>query len=200
METCFKIAAILCIIAVVIASCVGAFVSRMCGGGKPKLPWGLDQFVYGLPYLLCGDGLLRLVAYAGAVIGKRLGHGQYFWLAVLRGDPAGDERFDFIVRLFFGPDVDGPKRYWRNFFGMFLSGIFVPLASCIILIAQGHVLAAAILFAGGAMKPVCYAVAQHFYPYVEGDTKALGTVYGEYGAGFFGWGSVALAAVVGALC
>lgn len=198
METCFEIAAILCIVIVLIASGVGAFVSRMCGGGKPRLPWGLDQFVYGLPYLLCGSGFWCLLSYAGAVIGKRLGHGQYFWLKALRGNPDNDESFDFIVAWLFGPDVDGPRRYWRNFFGMFLSGIFVPLISCVVLLTQGHVLAAAIIFAGGAMKPICYAVCQADIKFLP--ARLRGTEGGEYTTGFFGWGSVALAAVVGALC
>lgn len=172
---------------IIVAGVVGAVVSRMCGGGKPVVPYGLDQFIYGLPYLLTGSGLWRLLSYAGAVLGKRLGHGQYMGLTNEHGDPAGDEGYDFIVSWFFGPETTQPARYWRNLFGMFLSGLWVVLVATIELIVFGHYLEAAIVFLGGALKAPAYMISTKL---------GYGTEGGEYLTGFFGWSSVAIAAII----
>lgn len=178
----FSILIILC------AAIVGAIVSRMCGGGKPKLPYGLDQWIYAIPYAVFQvHWLWAVLSYGGAVLGKRTGHGQYFSLAAPRGNPENDEKFDFIVRLFFGHDEDGPRRYWRNFFGMTLSGLWPVLIATLGLAFAGHALAAFIVLAGGVLKAPAYAVPQKF---------GYGTEVGEYITGALGWGSVALAAII----
>lgn len=180
----FSILIVLCFAA------TGAVISRMCGGGKPKLPYGLDQFVYALPYAIFPvHFLLAVLSYAGGVLGKRTGHGQYFHLSAPRSacPPENDERFDFIVRFFFGPDIDGRKnRYWRNFFGMTLSGLWPVLVATIALVLSGYVLAALIVLIGGLLKAPAYAVSQKF---------GYGTEIGEYVTGAFGWGSVTIAAL-----
>lgn len=173
---------ILCVMAA-----LGAITSRMCGGGKPDLPWGLDQFVYGLPYLIFGDGYFRLLSYAGAVIGKRLGHGQYHGIFGKRTPPENDEKFDFIVKLFFGEDITGPNRWKRNLFGLFLSGVFPVLIAVVLTAMEGHYLASVILFIGGALKPVTYLV--------TAKTKYF-TAGGEYLTGLFGWATAAIAALI----
>lgn len=49
---------------VLLVALVGGWISRMCGGGKPKLPWGLDQWIYALPYGAC----LALFAPTSAIV------------------------------------------------------------------------------------------------------------------------------------
>ena len=179
----------LTLISVLLFAIIGAIVSRMCGGGKPRLPWGLDQFIYGLPYAIAGSHwFVNILSYAGAVLGKRTGHGQYFWLDAPRENvpPENDESFDFIVTWFFGTDEIGkPNRLYRNLFGMLLSGIWPVLITTIVLAFSGHLLAALIFLIGGSLKPLCYFVSERY--------TRFGTEGGEYATGFFGWGSIALA-------
>ena len=93
-----------------------AVLSRACGGGWPKLPWGLDQHIYALPYAFLGWFLLdnadlywgwvaggTFLSYATAFLAKRTGHGQYMALPYsFKAITA--ERLDPIVKLFFGRD------------------------------------------------------------------------------------------------
>lgn len=56
-----------------------AWLSAMCGGSKPKLPLGLDQLLYAVPFAsvaYAAVGPVGLVAYPTAVLGKRTGHGR----------------------------------------------------------------------------------------------------------------------------
>lgn len=166
-------------------------LSRMCGGGKPKLPWGLDQWIYALPY-----GLIPLfssapwflailgafVAFATAFLGKRTGHGQYFDLAsstkVIK-----PEFFDFAMDPIFGDDPNeiriGPGNYWRDLTGLALTGAVVPLGLSIFLLCTGHWVAALLVFLSGAAKAHAYVVGYS-------QTKFTPTVVGEYGTGYYG--------------
>lgn len=172
---------------VIAAALLGGLTSRMCGGGKPQIGHGLEQFVYGLPYLAFGEGFLKVLSYGAAVFGKRLGHGQYHGVFGKRTKPEDDEKFDFIVKLFFGEDATSPDRWKRNVFGLFLSGIFPVLVACVLTAFQGHYAAAAIIFAGGALKPVAYLL--------TAKTKYF-TAGGEYLTGFFAWGAASIAAIM----
>lgn len=169
----------------------GAVASRACGGGEFQLGRGLEQWVYALAYAVFPMHFALIAAsYLGAVAGKRTGIGQYFHLYAPRSDcpPENYESFDFIVRFFFGPDVDGGKnRYWRNFFGMTLSGLWPVLVATGALVLSCHVLAALIVLVGGLLKAPAYAIPQKF---------GYGTEVGEYITGALGWGSVAVAALV----
>lgn len=172
---------------IILACLLGGLTSRMCGGGKPRLGHGLEQFVYGLPYLAFGDGFLKILSYLAAVFSKRLGHGQYHGIFGQRTDPKDDEKFDFIVKVFFGEDKTSPDRWKRNLFGLFLSGIFPVLVACVLVAFQGHYAASAIIFAGGALKPVAYLMMAKTRYFTAG---------GEALTGVFAWGAAAIAAIV----
>ena len=49
-------------LAVLAFACAGGWFSRMAGGGPPKLPWGLDQWLYALPYLIISLPALAVIA------------------------------------------------------------------------------------------------------------------------------------------
>jgi hypothetical protein len=101
------------------------------------------------------------------------------------GDPAGDEKYDFIVRWVFGPECPQPRRYWRNVIGLAFSGLWVVLVPVTGLIFSQHFAAAAVVFLGGIAKAPAYMISYRFGKRTEG---------GEYLTGFFGWGSLGLAA------
>lgn len=172
---------------VVIAFAMGAITSRMCGGGKPDVPWGLDQFIYALPYAAFGDGWLKLLSYAGGVIGKRSGHGQYHGVFGKRTNPKDDEWFDFIVKIFFGEDMTGPNRWKRNLFGLFLSGVFPVLIASVLTTLSGHYIAALVIFMGGALKPVAYLITAKTKYFTNG---------GEYLTGAFAWSAAMIAVLI----
>lgn len=88
------------------------YLSRMCGGAPPKLPLGLDQWLYAIPYgvvayLAVANPSVAIAAavlsYFGAFLGKRTGHGQWFSLGevVKAIEP---EKLDFVATAFFGED------------------------------------------------------------------------------------------------
>lgn len=60
-------------------------ISRMAGGGWPRLPHGLDQWLYAIPFgatvlwiapLSYMQFMYAILAYATAFGGKRIGHGR----------------------------------------------------------------------------------------------------------------------------
>lgn len=176
---------------------IGAKISRMCGGGKPKLPWGLDQWLYAIPHGVLGFLVAPYffwVAYFGAFFGKRTGHGQWFDLGT--SDPHNEqtgnepEKLDFILKWLYGPD-DGSFR--RDLMGMTLSGIAISLGSALLLAFTGHLLMAALVLLGGAVKGLCYVVGTD----LENSGVGFSDVrrYNEWGevlTGFFDWLAVSL--------
>lgn len=95
-------------------------VSRMCGGGKPKMPFGLDQWLYGIPAAVLAGGAMyasskygfadwQFSAITGAVlvltmIFKRMGHGQYMNLPFGLGKVTTPESIEFLLKPIFGED------------------------------------------------------------------------------------------------
>lgn len=177
---------LLMVICGLIFALVGGVLSRMCGGGRPRLPWGVDQFLYAIPYGLVGGLYGFAPAYAGAVLGKRTGHGQYLNYGYgARTNPNDDERLDFIVRFFFG--VDNGGNYWRCFFGMVVTGMAVTLLPGIIACFALDPISGLVLAASGATKAVAYSIG-HFVYRNLGIKKFYFTVIGEFLTGFFAYG------------
>lgn len=168
---------------ILLAALIWSHISRMCGGGWPKLPFGLDQIIYAIPHGLLGYvalGWWGLPAYLFAFIGKRAGHGQWFDMGTSapHNDQTGKkpEKLDIIVNWIMGPD-DGSYR--RDFIGMAISGLFIALGSVICLFLAGHPLLAVLIACGGLSKPVGYAAGLWLQRFGGHHNE-----YGEYWAGF----------------
>lgn len=128
-----------------------AWLSRMCGGGRPKLPWGLDAWLLCAPYLLFYPviGWWIVPAYLGAVLGVRLGHGSGFnyWqkLKTLRTV----EKIEKII--------SGALSYHaQKVLIMLFTGLAVTLVLGVALVATGHYLSAGIIALSGAAKAIAY--------------------------------------------
>lgn len=155
-------------------------VSRMAGGGAPKLPYGLDQWIYALPYGVAGliasmhleqvvdvfgyfdihaMYVCGLISYGLAFLGKRLGHGQYFDLATYPFRVVA-EKIDFLVRLVFGKDPNTqsdntPGDRDRDLFGLSLTGLVVGLGLAGVMYYVGSsIWATAILITTAAKGPL----------------------------------------------
>lgn len=207
------------------AAAIGGFISRMAGGGWPKLPWGLDQWLYALPYAAVYCFLpwewyvnlpVALAAYGLGVLGKRMGHGQYFHLNFSPRQPEElDEKIEPFVRFFFGFDRggQGSKRYWRGVFGLAVTGAICAIGAAVALAAAGHWLPAAIIFIGGAAKALAYMLGWWARKQAEKaglcglhtdaarvktvwDKVFQPTVWGEIITGVFGWGSAVYAYIL----
>lgn len=176
---------------------VFAHLSRMAGGAFPKLPLGLDQHLYALPYGLLGGFIgtslgipfgvaLGFLSYTTAFLGKRTGHGHYFNLAYTP-DYGKPEKMETILTPIFGPDTH--TNYWRDFTGLALTGILVVLGLCVTLVLTGFYLAAIVMFTSGFLKAVAYAIGWKLVPlHKQKPGKYLGeaTAVGEFLTGLFG--------------
>lgn len=153
---------------------IGDFIDR----------YSLEAFLLALPLIpiLYFNGvtlLLSLFAYATAVIALRKGHGQYMTLPYSE-KIINAEDIDIIPTLFFGEDprvsktghvileeavlgdkiyeYGKKKLYWRNVFGMSISGLTVTLLSSILLLSEAFFTGAIILLLGGTAKSIAYVI------------------------------------------
>lgn len=173
---------ILMTVGVLILSYSYGKLSRMAGGGKPSLPFGLDAWLWGVPFGIAGsltdNGLSYwifgepfigfIIAYCIAVLGKRLGHGQYFDLKTFVGRIIEPEKIDFIVKLFFGrdPQTKYPNKtpsMLRELFGLFLKGVIGVLGLAILLFLEGSlILTILAVIIGGLSMSLTYYIPRKF--------------------------------------
>lgn len=161
---------------------LGAIYGRLDGGGITKTSEIVERTLVMFFFVLaCAPfaSYWALAAYLG-VIGIAVGHGQYFLNRQLVGHRNDTEGVDFIVRSVFGKDwrvnMDKdhefteaeekhyyeniyPKLYWRNVFGMFLTGWLVGLPAAILSIYYGEYAFAAIFSLTGPVKALAYMAA-----------------------------------------
>lgn len=122
--------------------------------------------------------ILACIPYAGwwsvlgglSILGIVTGHGQYFlqrqWKRI------NPERLDFIVQWFFGKDPrtlefvpldpetgEIEALYWRNVFGMFVTGLAVGLPAVVVLLFSGAYFPAILLSLTGVAKAGAYMIA-----------------------------------------
>ena len=173
---------------VFLAALLGGFLSRLCGR-KSVIPFGLEQWLYALPYLLIFTGsLYGIPAYLAAVLGKRTGHGQYIHLGYLpRQDYSLDEKLDFLLKPFFGEDSGG--NYWRSVAGLALTGVAVTLLPGLVYGFLINGLSGCIIVLSGTLKGLAYMIGwdMHKKGYAEEPTKI-----GEILTGAFAYGTLAL--------
>jgi hypothetical protein len=185
----------------------------MAGGSPPKLPLGLDQWIYAIPYgavsylaasltpwmPLWGIIGLTLLGYATAFLGKRTGHGQYLDLGTWTRKIT-PEKLDFLVELVFGKDknalednVKGNPN--RDRFGLFVTGAVVASGCSIaLMLSPGGIIPGLLVLLGGGAKAAAYTFGWSL------DEKLKGTLgdklrphhlheptgIGEYLTGFLG--------------
>lgn len=201
------------ILLLILLTLLFAWVSRMCGGGWPSLPWGLDQWVYALPYGLfslwaCLQSSMSLLlilllfslAYFGAFAAKRTGHGQYIdlgsWVRKIVG-----ERLDFILDWFFDEDpnevADNVKgSYWRDVAGQALTGFAVSLACGVVIATVSDLLIGVLIAFSGLLKAPAYMVGWMIFPNGKDDDDKdeeldEATELGEFFTGLFCIGALA---------
>lgn len=188
----------------------GGWLSRMCGGGPPKLPWGLDQWLYAIPYALIAMPVLLpfaawvgisekhrkyvpailLFPFAGAFAGKRTGHGN--GIDVGRMPRGKDEALEFIIKPLHGKIPE----YWYDVLLLSVTGLAVPILAGAI-VAFINPLAGLFLALSGLTKGPAYMIGYAIYP--TGAGKGIpylneATAIGEFLTGFFGYGGLAIAA------
>lgn len=147
-----------------------AWVSRMAGGGKPKLPYGLDAWILSAPYLLLwGDiGLWAVPSYLMAVLAIRTGHGRGFQYKVPFEADSKPEKVEALI-------PDNLPVYWQKFLIMFITGIGVTIIPAIVLIGYGYILAGVILAVSGAAKAVAYMTSKtETSEYLRGSFLGIG--------------------------
>jgi hypothetical protein len=171
----------------IIGAAVGGFISRLCGR-KSVIPFGLEQWLYAMPYgiILLGSWW-AIPAYFAAVLGKRTGHGQYIGLGYgQRQLFSNDEALDPIVRFFFGLDRGGD--YWRCAAGLGVTGMAVTILPGLLYGIFVNPLGGAVIAFSGASKAIAYMIGWKLY---EKNLVPKPTVVGEILTGVFGWGVVA---------
>ena len=191
--------------AIALFSFLGGFLSRMCGGMKPKLSWGLDQWIYALPYgalptvalwalnpfVAAGLGFL---SYAGAFLGKRTGHGGWMDLGTWLKERS-DERLEFVGKFIRGKIPE----YWYDAIMLSVSGVAVSLVASAS-IAVVNPLAALPTLIGGPLKPLPYMLGWKLHPKGESPSKIHeldeATEVGEAGTGFLGYLGLGLSAIL----
>lgn len=196
---------------------MGGWISRMCGGGKPKLPWGLDQWIYAIPHGIVGYLATQqfgwwavagtLGAYFCAFIFKRTGHGQYFDLGFTTklmqnedGSPRV-ERIDFILKWLMGVDPnnvrEGPGSFRRDYLGMCVSGLLIALGTSIALLTGGYWQLAIITAVAGFTKGLWYVIGKFQEKWgFEGFGLKLYNEHGEFWTGYWDYWSLALAIAI----
>lgn len=213
---------------------IGGIVSRAHGGGFRE--WGekyLNKtakniiwscfFVFGIYFTAVITDqsdlvtyILSAITFAGCML-KSTGHGQYFLSRQLKA--ITPERFDFVIRPFFGKDwrttfARGHKfskrqkkeyydsvyddLYKRNLAGMALVG-FLAVSGAVVAFSYINLLSGLIIAVGGCMKALAYATGEMWLH----DNQESGiaefnhsTEVGEGLTGVFAYGALAVAMLV----
>lgn len=193
------------VMSVLLFALAGGWLSRMAGGGPPKLPWGLDQWLYGLPYALItlpvtfafGALALRwdercrkyiwvaiLLPYAGAVAGKRTGHGGGIDAGTWTGE-RDDEALEFLIKPLHGKISE----YWYDMMLLAVTGLVCTLIAGIMVMFV-DVWGGLALMLSGSTKAPAYMIGWWIYP--TGSGKGIphlneATAIGEFLTGFFAY-------------
>lgn len=150
-----------------------AWGSRMAGGGWPRLPWGLDQWVLSAPYLLLYPliGWWVIPSYFIAFLGLRTGHGSGFNYHLPFKEGRTVEKVEYLIPQNLPVPV-------QKFLIMFLTGLSVTLVASIALALHGHWIFALILALSGAAKSVAYFLPRtEWAEYARGAFLGIGFVF-----------------------
>lgn len=156
----------------------GAVFGRVDGGGITRINEWVERALIMFGFVLACAPVAGVWSFAALLgtFGIATGHGQYFLNRMAKY--VEPEFFDFVVRPLFGEDprtwyhntAEPPgviqiqmddygmtKLYWRNVFGMFVTGTLVGLPSFVVCMAFGASIGWLFLLTGFA-KSVAYVV------------------------------------------
>ncbi len=210
----------LTVLLVIIFSLIGGWTSRMCGGAPPKLPWGLDQWIYAIPYFaICApagtafiaaifadrdfdrkprlkiyEGLFLLLPYSLAFTGKRTGHGGGMDLGHNNKEPGAGrepERLEFLIAPLHGKIA----QYWYDALLLAVTGLAVTLVAGLI-VCFVNVTAGLLIIVSGPLKALAYMIGWAVYP--DGSGSGIpyldeATAIGEFLTGVFNYAALAIA-------
>lgn len=177
---------------------LGAVYGRINGGGIEDQRLISRIIIMSAFVLACSVYVnwWALFAFLG-MFGIATGHGQYFLDRQLVGQKERVERLDFIVKWIFGKDwrenysenhkfteaetekyysVIRKPLYWRNVFGMFLTGSLVGLPSAVIMLCIGQYIPAVLFACTGIAKALAYIIGD----FIQDKFSKQGTVIAEY--------------------
>lgn len=185
-------------------SIIGGLIYRIRGGLPPKMPRPIDQVLFSLPYgymayLFSNDYYVCAIVLALTTLFVCGGHGQWYSLGTV-WKRIEAERFDFIVKWFFGEDprvsldesineerpIKYDKLYWRCVFGMAVSGVTYALLIAVCAAWFGLYTESLILFLSGTLKAPAYMLGWALPSKINHFRK--GTELGEFFTGYFLWG------------
>lgn len=132
-----------------------AYLSRMCGGAPPSMPWGLAQWLYAIPYLYFG-----IPAYLCAVLGKRTGHGRGISLNEPMKPDSKPEKLECLI-LWAQPRL---PVYSYKCLILAVTGLAETLAAVVICLIFSAWPQAAIMALAGLSKPIAYMIGWLVYP------------------------------------
>lgn len=140
------------------------YLSRMAGGAKPKLPLGLDQWLYAIPYFLVClpfGYLYGIFSGLGAFLGKRTGHGNALDYATEDKAHEDDpEKLEYLIL----PLKNRISEYWYDFLLMSITGLATNLLAGIFVIFFLSPILGLLILLGGASKGLAYAIGWRIFP------------------------------------
>ncbi len=155
-----------------------AYLSRMAGGGWPKLPWNTDQLLYAIPafFLWPLIGYWSIAAYLWLAITKLMGTRQYLDGGTWDGPIRKPNNVDFLIS-WLRPYVSHET---YDFIGNTIIGFIHGIGPCVILTYFGY--AGYAILIPAMMRGFAYAIGWGL------DSKE-GSKWGEYlSGGFVGFG------------
>ena len=163
---------------------LGAFLSRLHGGGFFHVPKVLNDIIFVTPITIALALMIpneNVWTYSGwlvfcfvvTIVTKAMGHGKFFDLGTWKL-PSKDERIEFIIKPLYGKIPE----YWYDVLGMTLKGLLTSLGVAIPLLVYTPALALPVLL-GGLFMGLSYMIGWAFF------TEEKATEVGEYLSGFF---------------
>lgn len=155
---------------------LGAFISRIHGGGIIKIPKSYVNIFWALPFgylVYTYNTWLAIPAIIICAILKGTGHGQYFDLA--HSPENKPERLDFLIR-WLKPHTPA---YWYDVIGLSVVGLAAVSGG--LLIAPYNLGGAVLIALGGLCKPIGYMIGWRYFKIPRS------TEIGEYITGFLAY-------------
>lgn len=178
---------------------LGGWFSRMCGGAWPRLPWGLDQWIYALPYALMifhvsGSWWLLPLCGVAVMIGKRVGHGSGIDLGRSQKIEAPRNLLESLI----SNNFDEATPYQRDVIFLAATGQAVTFLPALV-VSFVSLPAALALAVSGALKGPAYMIGWATYP--QGSGRGISglneaTAIGEFLTGLFGYSGIVVACVI----